>query len=299
MSEDFCSGFISLIGRPNAGKSTLLNHLIGQKIAITSDKPQTTRNKIAGVLTKEKWQMVFLDTPGIHKPNDRLGDEMVRAALNTLGEVDVVYLLVDATVPYGGGDAFLLEKLKKVGTPVFLLLNKIDRLRKTDLLPLIDFYQGKMAWQEIIPVSALQGDNIAALLDATVPFLPAGPCYYPEDAVTDQPERMIIGELIREKVIQATREEIPHSVAVDVELIEKRPNDLLYIGAAIYTERDSQKGILIGKRGEMLKAIGSSARSEIEKLMGNKIFLELWVKVRENWRNTEKHLRNWGYGNER
>ncbi len=299
MSEDFCSGFISLIGRPNAGKSTLLNHLIGQKIAITSDKPQTTRNKIAGVLTKEKWQMVFLDTPGIHKPNDRLGDEMVRAALNTLGEVDVVYLLVDATVPYGGGDAFLLEKLKKVETPVFLLLNKIDRLRKTDLLPLIDFYQGKMAWQEIIPVSALQGDNIAALLDATVPFLPAGPCYYPEDAVTDQPERMIIGELIREKVIQATREEIPHSVAVDVELIEKRSNDLLYIGAAIYTERDSQKGILIGKRGEMLKAIGSSARSEIEKLTGNKIFLELWVKVRENWRNTEKHLRNWGYGNER
>jgi GTP-binding protein Era len=295
LNKEFRSGFVALVGRPNAGKSTLLNYMIGQKIAITSDKPQTTRNRIVGVITNDEWQVVLLDTPGIHKPKDKLGDSMVKVALNTLNEVDVVYYLVDGSVPFGGGDAFIIEKLKTVKTPVFLLLNKIDLLDKKQLLPMIDFYRAKRDWQEIVPVSALKGENIQSLLDATLEHLQPGPQYYPDDALTDQPERVLIAELVREKVIEATREEIPHSVAVIVELIERRNNELVYIGASIYIERDSQKGILIGKNGDKLKVIGSRARIDIEKLLGNRVFLELWVKVKNDWRNRDALLSELGY----
>jgi len=295
LNKEFRSGFVALIGRPNAGKSTLLNNMIGQKIAIISDKPQTTRNRIVGIITEDDWQVVLLDTPGIHKPKDKLGDSMVKIALNTLNEVDVIYYLIDASVPFGGGDAFIIEKLKAIKTPVFLLLNKIDLLEKQQLLPLIDFYQNKREWQEIVPVSALKGENIRSLLDATLHYLQAGPRYYPDDALTDQPEMVLIAELIREKIIETTREEVPHSVAVIVEHMETRKNNLIYIGATIYVERDSQKGILIGKNGEKLKEIGSKARQDIERLLGNKAFLELWVKVKADWRNREGLLRELGY----
>lgn len=295
MTEQYRSGFVALIGRPNAGKSTLLNQLVGRKIAITSDKPQTTRNKILGILTKENWQMILLDTPGIHKPKDKLGEHMVKVAMNTLNEVDVIYYLVDASVSFGGGESFILEKLRKVKTPVFLLLNKIDLLEKPRLLPLIDFYRNRGDWQAIVPISALKGENIESLLDDTLRILPEGPRYYPEDAVTDQPERILIAELIREKAVQATREEIPHSLAVNIDYMQSRSQDLLDIGATVYVERDSQKGILIGKKGEMLKLIGSKARLDIERLLGNKIFLELWVKVKADWRNREGLLREFGY----
>lgn len=289
------SGFIALIGRPNAGKSTLLNNLVGEKVAITSDKPQTTRNRIVGILNGENWQIIFLDTPGIHKPHDRLGENMVKTAMSTLRDVDVIYYLVDTTVPFGGGDAYVIEKLKKIATPVFLLLNKIDRLDKSTLLPLINFYKDKMAWTEVFPVSALKGENLDILVQTTQAYLTPGPRYYPSDTVTDQTEHMLITELIREKVLRHTREEIPHSVAVNLDIMEKRSEELLYIGATIYTERDSQKGILIGKKGEMLKRIGSGARKDIEKLTGNRVFLELWVKTKADWRNKDKFLHDLGY----
>ena len=295
MNEEHRSGFIALIGRPNAGKSTLLNYLVGQKIAITSDKPQTTRNKIAGIVNGEGWQMVLLDTPGVHKPKDRLGEQMVKTALNTLSEVDVIYYIVDATVPFGTGEAYLLEKLKNLKTPVFLLLNKIDMLEKTALLPLIDLYRKKLDCETIVPISALSGDNIDSLLKATLALLPEGPQYYPAEYVTDQPERIIIAEMIREKVIQATREEVPHAVAVGIDLIERRSEEMMYVGATIYVERDSQKGIIIGKKGEVLKTVGSRARKDIEKMLGNKVFLELWVKVKADWRNRDNSLQEFGY----
>lgn len=295
MSDSFRSGFVTIIGRPNAGKSTLLNNIIGEKIAITSDKPQTTRNRITGVLTEKDWQLVFVDTPGIHKPHDTLGDNMVRSAMSTLGEVDAIYYLVDATVPYGKGDAFLLEKLATVKTPIFLLLNKIDLQEKSKLLPLIDFYQSKLNWREIIPISALKGDNVQELVKATLPYLTEGPRYYPEDAFTDQTERGLIAELIREKVLNLTRDEVPHSVVVFVEQMEERSANLTYISAIIYVERESQKAIIIGKKGEMLRKIGSQARQDIEELMDSKIFLELFVKAKADWRNKERFLREMGY----
>lgn len=295
MTENFKSGFIALIGRPNAGKSTLLNQLVGQKIAIISDKPQTTRNKIIGVLTKPQYQVVFLDTPGIHKPHHKLGQMMVDTAINTLREVDLIYYLVDTTVPFGGGEEYILEKLQKVTTPVFLLVNKIDCLKKTELLPLLDFYRKKKDWTEIVPISALSGENLDQLLEATLPYLEEGPQYYPADALTDQPERVLVSELIREKIILATQEEIPHSVAVTIEQMEQRSESLLYIGANIFVERSSQKAIIIGKKGEMLKNIGTQARYEIERLLGNKVFLELWVKVKADWRNNNRSLREFGY----
>ncbi len=295
MNDKFCSGFISLIGRPNAGKSTLMNKAIGKKIAITSDKPQTTRNRISGVLTDENSQIIFLDTPGIHKPHHKLGEQMVKIALNTLNEVDVVFYLIDVTMSYGSGEAYIIEKLKSIKTPVFLLLNKIDLLEKAEVLPLIDFYRQKMDWKEIVPLSALKGDNIEMLLDLASKYLPEGPQYYPTDAITDQPERLLIAELIREKVLEKTREEVPHSVAVEINIMEHRSEELLYIAATIFTERSSQKGILIGKKGDMLKQIGMKARWDIEKLLGNKVFLDLWVKVKADWRNKDGILRTLGY----
>lgn len=295
MPAEFRSGFIALIGRPNAGKSTLINNLVGHKIAITSDKPQTTRTRISGVLTRDDWQMIFLDTPGIHKPHDRLGEEMVRSAVNTLEEVDVIYYLVDVAVPFGGGEAYIIDKLKNLKTPVFLLLNKIDRLEKSQLLPIIDFYRAKMEWREIVPVSALQGENLSVLINITIPYLQPGPKFYPEDTLTDQPEKQLIAELIREKVIRLTHEEVPHSVAVEVEYTEQRSENLLLIGANIVVERDSQKGILIGKKGQMLKSVGTQAREDIERLLGTKVFLDLRVKVKPDWRNKAKILRDLGY----
>lgn len=299
MSENFKSGFVAFVGRPNAGKSTLLNQMVGQKVAIMSDKPQTTRNKILGVLTNEDAQVIFLDTPGIHKPKDRLGDKMNEAAITSLREVDIICYLVDATMEFGGGEAYIIEKLAGVKTPVFLLLNKVDLLENKDaLLPLMDLYQAKYQFTEIIPISALKGQNTDALMKILKKYLPDGPQFYPDDTVTDQPERMIIAELIREKVLLNTREEIPHTIAVDVEMIQERNNGTVYVGATIVTERDSQKGILIGKQGTMLKKIGQEARKDIENLLGSKIFLELWVKVKKDWRNRMNLIREFGYGSQ-
>ncbi|MDX9870801.1 MAG: GTPase Era [Clostridia bacterium] len=293
--KEFRSGFAALVGRPNAGKSTLLNYMTGAKIAITSDKPQTTRNRIAGIINGTDYQLVLLDTPGIHKPKDKLGDSMVRLALNTLNETDVVFYLVDVTAPFGSGDAYLAEKLQTVETPVFLLLNKVDLLEKEKLLPLMDFYRNMREWQEIIPLSALKGDNVPALLQAALKYLTPGPRYYPEDTLTDQPESVLLAEIVREKVIEATRDEVPHAVAVTIEQLERRSEQLLYIAASIYVERDSQKGIIIGKNGERLKAIGSRARVDIERLLGSKTYLELFVRVKSDWRNKDAVLRELGY----
>lgn len=294
--EKHKSGFVAIIGRPNVGKSTLLNHLVGQKIAIMSDKPQTTRNRIQGVLTQEGMQVIFLDTPGIHKPRHKLGDFMVRTSINTLKEVDLVFFVVDATEEKGAGDQFILENLQGIDTPVFLLINKMDAVHPEQLLGIIAGYKDDYPFSEIIPVSALKGENVERLISLLHKYLPEGPQYYPPDQVTDHPERFIVAELIREKVLFLTREEVPHSVAVEVEQMQFREEkNLLYIHAVIYTERDSQKGILIGKQGGMLKKVGQLARADIQKLLGSKVYLELWVKVKRDWRNQEHMLRNFGF----
>lgn len=293
--EDFKSGFVALVGRPNVGKSTLLNRLVGQKVAIISDKPQTTRNKIHSVVTRPDAQIIFLDTPGIHKPKHKLGEYMVEVALGALREVDVVLFLVEAKTP-GSGDEYIINQLREVNTPVFLVINKIDLLEDKDkLLPIIDIFRHKYNFTEIVPVSALEGENLERLLNLVVSYLPPGPKYYPDDMITDRPERFIMAELIREKVLQLTIQEVPHAVAVVVEEIEPRSQDLVYARAVIYTERESQKGILIGKGGHMLKEVGRLAREEMEALLGTRIFLDLWVKVKPDWRNRDLYLRNFGY----
>ncbi len=294
VKDSFKSGFAAIVGRPNVGKSTLLNRLVGQKIAIVSDKPQTTRHKIHSVITREEAQLVLLDTPGIHKPKHRLGEYMVEVALGTLKEVDVILFVVEAETP-GPGDTFILEQMKKVTTPVLLVINKIDRVAKHDLLPLIESYRQLYDFKEIVPVSALNGENVERLTDLMVNYLPVGPKYYPDDMVTDRPERFIMAELIREKVLHLTSQEVPHSVAVVVEEVEERSNGMVAVRAVIYTERDSQKGILIGKGGAMLKRVGQQAREEMEALFGSKFFLDLWVKVKSDWRNKDSYIRNFGY----
>ena len=291
----FKSGFITIIGRPNVGKSTFLNHVIGQKIAIMSDKAQTTRNTIQGVLTMDDAQLVFIDTPGIHKPKHRLGDFMVKVATNTLNEVDLILYMINATEEFGRGEQFILEKLKNVNTNVFLVINKIDLIHPDKLIEIIAQYKDKYNFAEIIPISALQGNNVDRLLEVIKEYMPEGPQYYPSDQVTDHPERFIIAELIREKVLHLTREEVPHSVAVIIEKIDKRDNGTLHIMAAIIVERNSQKGIVIGKQGKMLKEIGKRARIDIENLLGSKVFLELWVKVQKDWRDKANLLREFGY----
>lgn len=296
--DDFKSGFASLIGRTNVGKSTLLNKMVGRKVTIVSDKPQTTRNKILSVLTKDNYQVVFLDTPGFHKPKHRLGEHLVQVALRSLNEVDVVLFLVEAAQPPGPGDLFIMEQLKGIKTPVLLVINKVDLVKREDLLPLIAQYSKLYAFSEIIPVSAMTGDNVARLLDTVAGYLPAGPQYYPDGMVTDRPETFIMSELIREKVLELTAQEIPHSVAVVIEELDERPNGVVAVRALIYTERNSQKGILIGKEGRMLKQIGQLAREEMERLLGSKIYLELWVKVKADWRNREGQLHNFGYQEE-
>lgn len=294
------SGFVALIGRPNVGKSTLMNYVIGQKVAIMSDKPQTTRNQIRGVYTSEEGQVIFLDTPGIHKPHSKLGEWLVKTAQDALDEVDLILFLIDAKEGMGPGDRFIIEQLKKVETPVFLVVNKIDQVHPDDLLPLIDQYRTLHSFKEVVPISALQGNNTSTLIQLIMNELPEGPQYYPADQVTDHPEYFIVGELIREKVLQLTREEIPHSVAVVVEEMKKREGrDLIDIRATIFTERSSQKGILIGKKGILLKEVGKLAREEMERLLGSKIFLDLWVKVKKDWRNEAMMLRQFGYQDEK
>lgn len=294
--EGYKSGFVSIVGRPNVGKSTFLNRVIGQKIAIMSDKPQTTRNKIQGVYTTDDAQIIFIDTPGMHKPKHKLGDFMMKVALNALREVDLILFMINAEEGFGRGDAFIIEQLKAVNTPVFLVINKIDKVHPNDLLPLIDQYKDLYPFAEIIPISALQGNNIETLVEQIKKYLPEGPQYYPPDQITDHPERFIIAELIREKALHLTREEVPHSIAVVVETIERREDsDTVYVGAVIIVERDSQKGIIIGKQGRMLKEIGQRARMDIEALLGSKVFLELWVKVQKDWRNRLAQLRDFGF----
>mgnify|MGYP003946173781 CR=1 FL=1 len=299
MSNKFRSGFVALIGRPNVGKSTLMNEAIGQKIAIMSDKPQTTRNQIRGIYTDDQGQIIFLDTPGIHKPKSKLGEYLVKTAQNAFTEVDLILFLVDAEEGLGAGDQYIIERLKGVSTPVFLVVNKIDLVHPDKLLPFIDQYRSLYDFAEIVPISALQGNNTGRLLELIMDKLPEGPMYYPEDQVTDHPEKFIMGEIIREKVLELTHEEIPHSVAVVVEETKLRENqETLYLRAAIVAERKSQKGILIGKQGAMLKQVGKLAREEMERLFGYRIFLDLWVKVRKDWRNEYQYLREYGYRNE-
>lgn len=295
-NQTFKSGFISIIGRPNVGKSTFLNRVIGQKIAIMSDKPQTTRNKVQGVLTQDSSQMIFIDTPGIHKPKHKLGDFMMKVAKNTLKEVDAILFMVNATEPIGAGDKMIMELLQDNKTPVFLIINKIDQIHPDEILTIIDSYKEEYDFAEIVPISALQGNNVDRLLSTIESYLPEGPQYYPADQVTDHPERFIISELIREKVLHVTREEIPHSIAVVIEQIKKEESkELINVSATIIVERDSQKGIVIGKRGALLKDIGTKARHDIEMLLGSKVFLELWVKVQKDWRNKSNQLRDYGF----
>jgi GTP-binding protein Era len=295
-NKGYKSGFISIIGRPNVGKSTFLNRVIGQKIAIMSDKPQTTRNKIQGVLTLENTQMIFIDTPGIHKPKHKLGDFMMKVAQNTLKEVDLILFMVNAAEGFGRGEEFILEKFQTVNTPIFLVINKIDQIHPDDLLPIIESYKEKYPFKEVVPISALEGNNVDRLLEQIKTYLPEGPQYYPADQVTDHPERFIITELIREKALHLTREEIPHSLAVVLDKIERpEGKDIINVMATVIVERDSQKGIIIGKKGSMLKEIGMRARVDIENLLGSKVFLELWVKVQKDWRNKMSQLRDFGF----
>ena len=285
-----------MVGRPNVGKSTLTNALIGEKIAIMSDRPQTTRNKIMCILNTDSAQIMFLDTPGIHKPHHKLGQYMVRAAESTLKEVDVILFVVDVSEKRGAGEDYIIEQLKKVKTPVILVANKVDKLEdKSKLFGIIAIYVNDYNFAAVVPVSALQDTDFKALVDEITKHLPEGPAYYDEDMITDQPERVIAAEMIREKVLTNTRDEIPHSVAVEVEEFKVRTNNDIYIRATIFVERESQKGIIIGAKGSLLKKIGLEARSDIEALLGDKVFLDLWVKVKPDWRNKDKALKQFGY----
>ena len=296
--NDYKSGFVTVIGRPNVGKSTLINHIIGQKIAIMSDKPQTTRSRIQCVYSTEDVQIIFLDTPGIHKPKYKLGEYMLKAAEGTLKEVDVIFFVVDATEKFGGGENYIIERLKSTSKPVILVINKLDLIEREQSLPIIASYSDKYKFAAIVPISAMDGTNVEILLDEAKKLLPNGPQYYPANMVTDQPERLIIAELIREKVLHSTEDEVPHSIAVDIDEITKRDNGDNYIRATIYVERESQKGILIGKKGAMLKNIGQLSRPEIEMLLGTKVYLDLWVKVKKNWRNSLGAIQDFGLGSD-
>ena len=290
------SGFVTLIGRPNVGKSTLMNHLIGQKIAITSDKPQTTRNRIQTVYTDDRGQIVFLDTPGIHKAKNKLGEYMVNVAEHTLKEVDVVLWLVEPTTFIGAGERHIAEQLSKVNTPVILVINKIDTIKvQEEILTFIAAYKDVCDFAEIVPLSALKDKNTDVLLEQIFKYLPYGPQFYDEDTVTDQPMRQIAAELIREKALRLLDDEIPHGIAVVIEQMKERPNGIIDIEASIVCERESHKGIIIGKGGSMLKKIGTVARREIESMMETKVNLQLWVKVRKEWRDSELYMKNYGY----
>lgn len=299
-NSKYKSGFVTLIGRPNVGKSTLMNHLIGQKIAITSDKPQTTRNRIQTVYTDERGQIIFLDTPGIHRAKNKLGEYMVNIAQRTINEVDLILWLVEPSSFIGAGEQRIAEQLRKTKTPVFLVINKIDTVKKEEILTFIAAYKDICSFAEIIPVSALKGENTGSLLDEIFRYLPEGPQYYDEDTITDQPERQIVAEIIREKALKLLDDEVPHGIAVTIEKMKERrhstENDgIIDIEANVICERDSHKGIIIGKGGSMLKQIGTLARMEIENLLDCKVNLQLWVKVRKDWRDSDFLLQNFGY----
>lgn len=296
MNEQKKTGFATLIGRPNVGKSTLMNQIIGQKIAITSNKPQTTRNRIQTVYTCEKGQIVFLDTPGIHKAKNKLGEYMVNVAERTLKEVDVILWLVEPTTFIGAGERHIAEQLVRINTPVVLVINKIDTVKKEEILTFIDAYRKLLDFAEIVPVSALKGQNKDTLIEVIFKYLPYGPMFYDEDTVTDQPVRQIAAELIREKALKLLDEEIPHGIAVSIDMMKQRPQGKMWdIEATIVCERDSHKGIIIGKGGSMLKKIGSAARYEIEKMLEAKVNLKLWVKVKKDWRDSDFLIKNFGY----
>lgn len=289
------SGFVSIIGRPNVGKSTFMNRVIGHKIAIMSDKAQTTRNKIQGVMTREDAQIIFLDTPGIHKPKHKLGDYMMRVAKNTLSEIDAIMFMVNVNEDIGRGDEYIMEMLKNVKTPVFLVLNKIDLVHPDALMHKIEKYKTYMDFTEIVPISALEGLNVDHFIDVLKDYLPEGPKYYPDDQISDHPEQFVVGEIIREKILHLTSEEIPHAIGVNVDRMIKESEERVRIEATIFVERDSQKGIVIGKGGKKLKEVGKRARRDIEMLLGSKVYLELWVKVQKDWRNKVNFIRQMGY----
>ena len=294
--KGFKSGFVTVIGRPNVGKSTLVNALIGEKVAIISSKPQTTRNRISAVYTDEEKQIVFIDTPGIHKPKNKLGEYMVHAARTTLGEVDVVLFMVDHSETVGPGDRYIMDILKTVKTPVLLVVNKLDLIRPDVYKKIFEAYAGMGVFDEVIGISAVNGMNLAQLVGAIGRRLPEGPRYFPEDMVTDQPERFIISEIIREKLLNTLYDEVPHGIAVGIQSIEKRQGEeMVDVHAVIYCEKKSHKGIIIGKNGKVLKGVGVQARREIEHLLGSKVFLEIWVKVKESWRDRENLLDKFGY----
>ena len=297
MKNDFKSGFVTLIGRQNVGKSTLMNYMIGQKIAITSNKPQTTLNRIQTVLTTDEGQIVFVDTPGIHKAKNKLGEYMVNVAEKTLNEVDVVLWLVEPTTFIGAGEQHIAKQLQRVKTPVILVINKVDSVKREEILPAIAAYKDIYDFADIVPVSARSGDNTDELLRVIMKYLPYGPQFYDEDTVTDQPERQIVAELIREKALHSLQDEIPHGIAVAIDRM-KMQNKVMHIDATIICERDSHKGIIIGKQGSMLKKIGSTARYEIERMLDCKVNLKLWVKVKKDWRDSEFLMKNFGYREE-
>ncbi|MGX7144484.1 GTPase Era [Facklamia languida] len=294
-NKGFKSGFVTLIGRPNVGKSTLMNQIIGQKIAIMSDKAQTTRNKIQGVYTRPDAQIVFMDTPGVHKPKHALGDFMVKTAYSAIQGVDAVLVLVNAAEKMGPGDRFVLDRVRDLKIPVCLVVNKIDLIDKTQLLPIIDQYTQEYPFDEVFPISALTGESVDRLLERLVELMPQGPQYYPADQVVDHPEYFLVSELIREQVLFRTREEVPHSVAVSVQSMQKNEEDEVEVLATIIVERKSQKGILIGAQGKMIKEIKRGAKREIEALLGSKVYLDLWVKVQKNWRDRQSQLNDFGY----
>ena len=292
----FKSGFVSIVGRPNVGKSTLMNNVVGEKIAIMSDKPQTTRNTIQAVYTDEECQIVFLDTPGIHKPKNKLGEFMVKSATDAFKNVDLVLFVVDDSKKIGPGDRKIIEDLRGIKTPVILVLNKIDKLEDSELFELMQLYSNEDLFKAIVPISALKGRNVNELLKVIGNYLQEGPKYFPDYMITDQPERVLVSELIREKVLHYLNDEVPHGVAVEVERMKSRQDkDIVDISAVIYCERDSHKGIIIGKNGRKLKGIGKSAREDMELLLGSKINLQLWVKVKENWRNLQNYITDFGY----
>ena len=296
-NPNFKSGFVALIGRPNVGKSTLLNYIVGQKVAIMSNVAQTTRNKIQGIYTSKDAQIVFIDTPGVHKPATKLGDFMERSTLSALDEVDAVVYVGSATEKRGPGDNFIIDRLKQVKQPIYLVVNKIDQVHPNDLPDIVAQYKDALPFKGIIPISALQGNNVNELINELVAGLPHGPQYYPDDQISDHPERFVIAEMIREKVFMLTRDEVPHSVAVDVTSVKREDEEHVHISANIVVERPGQKGIIIGKKGQMLKKIGTMARKDIERLLGDRVYLQLWVKVVPKWRDKSAMLKDYGYRN--
>lgn len=295
-NKNFKSGFVTIVGRPNVGKSTLINNLIGEKLTIISDKPQTTRNQIRFIITGEDHQIIFIDTPGINKPKNKLGTFMLHEAESTFSEVDVILFLVECDTKAGKGDKYIIDRLKESKTPVILVINKIDLIKKEEIFAVINEYKDLMDFDAIIPISALRGESVSSIVTEVKKYLPEGPKYFPDDMITDQPERQIVAELIREKILNLIRDEIPHGVAVEITTMKERSDkNIIDIGATIFCEKKSHKGIIIGKNGDMLKKIGSTSRIDIERLLGAKVFLELWVKIREDWRNSENMMKNFGF----